>query len=865
MVPTRVGPSVAPQGLPASAPSDAAFERLKKAFESGDLDGYAEAFAPALREAERRKAAGIRDDFGMTSILLRVAGRITDESGQERVFLQVFFQNDISAMLENWRVVPVLEGGTWRIAEKEVSGTINTLYKLRLPADRAAQAGRVEIRHADFLLTFTDATVFYDNLPDFETGLIVIGEGRLLFTPSSETERHQLELRFKAPQLEDRVDSAYLRFSPSFFRSNIRIEDERPFDQQSEAGRARANQAYTLFSAGYTGSFTVENSLTGQPMTFLPQGEQVVFELKARKAGDLTYIFSPFSEDEIHLAGRNPDRIINLYSPGAEGGDLKRMFVSFGEKIDVLGYQIDVDCQPEKKYLSARARLDFTARLDDVDSLKLYLHPDLDILRVKDQDGRGLFTTQDKSRGLLYVYLLTPLAKGTTGWIEVLYRGVLDPPTPTSDALAAAQLGTTITLVGPRFETLLYSQSAHWYPSPTEDDFFLAKVRVVVPPGFTCVGNGPAVETGIVDNLRRVTALDKVGHPFFGFETKTPVKYLSFLVGRLSPIGNGDSFGPVPVEAFYASDIRLPRRTLLEESRSVLQALSAWFGPYPFEKLTVIQRQWPTAGGHSPASFVVFNELPRGADGTFALEAETPVSLGRFRVGYLAHEIAHQWWGQGVTWATYRDQWLSEGLAQFAAALYLRDKVGEGVYRGILRKFARWTSKKSRFGPVTLGTRLSHLDFDAYQAIVYDKGALTMSMLLDLVGEEAFFRGLRTFFSRHLGQAARTSDLVKAMGEAAGRNLKPFFDRWLGSHLLPEVRVAHSVQTAEGRTVLRFNVTQTGPAFVFPLWVSWVEDGKTVRRVLDVDAPTKTFDLPCQGKPGRITVDPDKVFAGKML
>jgi aminopeptidase N len=234
-------------------------------------------------------------------------------------------------------------------------------------------------------------------------------------------------------------------------------------------------------------------------------------------------------------------------------------------------------------------------------------------------------------------------------------------------------------------------------------------------------------------------------------------------------------------------------------------------------------------------------------------------------VGYLAHEIAHQWWGQGVSWASYRDQWLSEGLAQFAAALYLREKEGEDVYRDLLRKFARWTAKKSRFGPVTLGTRLSHLDFDAYQAIVYDKGALTMGMLLDLVGDQAFFRGLRGFLARHLGQAARTSDLVKAMGESAGRDLKPFFDLWLGSHLLPEIRVAHSVQTAEGRTVLRFNVTQTGPAFVFPLWVSWVEDGKTIRRILDVDATTKTFDLPCQGKPGRITIDPDKIFAGKIL
>lgn len=855
------------QSLPesASSRSDAIWEKMAKAFAAGDLDGYASSFAPAMREAERGKAASLRDDFGMRSAIFRVSGRITDEAGRERVFLQVFFQNDLSAMLENWRVVPALDDGAWRIIEKEVSGSVSTLYKLQLPTGRASLAGRVEVRHADFWLTFTDAAVFYDNLPDLETGLIILGEGRLRFSPSSETERHQLELRFKAPQLEDRVDSAYLRFSPSFFRSHVRIEGERPLDLESPAGRGRSSRASALFSDRYTDSFTVENSLTGLPMTFLPQGDQVVFDLKARRAGDLTYIFSPFAEDEIHLIGRNPDRTINLYSPGADGGDQKRMFVSFGQKIDVLRYQIDVDCQPEKLYLSARARVEFATRLDEVDSLKLFLNPNLDILRVQDQDGRRLFTTQDKSRGLLYVYLLKPQAKGDTGWIEVLYRGVLDPPVPTADVLAAGQFGDRISLAGARFETLLYSQSASWYPAPAEDDFFQAKVRVVVPPGFACVANGLAVESGIINNLSRVTALDKVGHSYFGFETRAPVKYLSFLVGRLSPIGNGPWTGPVPVEAFYASDIRLPRRTLLEESRSILKAFTAWFGPYPFEKLTVIQRQWPTAGGHSPASFIVFNELPRAADGTFSLEAETPVSLGRFRVGYLAHEIAHQWWGQGVSWATYRDQWLSEGLAQFAAVLYLRERAGEDVYRGFLRKFARWTVKKSHFGPVTLGTRLSHLDFDAYQAIVYDKGALTLGMLLDLVGEDAFFRGLRAFLERNRGQAARTSSLVKDMGEAAGRDLKPFFDRWLDSHLLPEIRVSHSFQTVGGSSVLRFNVVQAGPAFVFPLWVSWLENGKAVRRVLDVDAATKTFDLPCQGKPARITIDPDKIFPGKIL
>ncbi|MDD8027074.1 MAG: M1 family aminopeptidase [Acidobacteriota bacterium] len=849
----------------AASPYDVLWDRLSRAFEAGDLDGYTDAFVSELRTSERRRADELRSVFGMKSALFRVAGRTADPAGPERVFLQVFFQNDLSARLENWQVVPAWRDGAWRIAEKTISGGVGTLYKLRLPAGPAVRAGRVEVVHQDFRLTFTDAFVFHDNLPDLETGLIILGEGRLRFTPSSATERRQLEIRYGTPFLEDTVESAYLRFSSGYFQSRIRIEGERPLDLPPDEAEALAGRAAALFRARYGASFTVENSLTGEPMTFLPQDEQAVFELRTRRTGALTYVYSPFSEDEVHLASRDPDRIISLYSPDSDGGPLKRMFVSFDQRVDVLDYRIDVDFQPEKLYLSARARVTFVARTEAADSLRFNLHPSLDILRIQDPSGRSLFFTQDRSRGLLYVFLTVPPAKGEESWIEVLYRGVLIPPPTAVDDLAAGQVGESISSNIPRYETFLYSYSAYWYPSPAEDDFFRAGLRVVVPPGYSCVASGLAVEKGVLNNLGRVTALEKVGHPIFGFESRAPIRYLSFLVGRLAPIGNGAGTAEsVPIEAFYASDIRLPRWTLPEESRSIIRSFSDWFGPFPFEKLTVVQRQWPVGGGNSPASLVVLNELPRAADGTRLLEARTPVSLGRFRVGYLAHEIAHQWWGQGVSWATYRDQWLSEGLSQFAAILYLRDKMGEGVYRGQLKQFARWTAKKSRFGPVTLGTRLRHLDFAAYQAIVYDKSAVVLGMLLDLVGEERFIRGLRGFFERNRGRAVRTSDFVQAMGQAAERDLKPFFDRWLESHLLPEVRVAHSILTTGDTPVLRFHVTQTGPDFVFPLWVSWIENGRRVRRHLDVAAASQTIDVPCAGRPSRIAIDPDGIFPGRI-
>jgi hypothetical protein len=117
---------------------------------------------------------------------------------------------------------------------------------------------------------------------------------------------------------------------------------------------------------------------------------------------------------------------------------------------------------------------------------------------------------------------------------------------------------------------------------------------------------------------------------------------------------------------------------------------------------------------------VILNELPRTADGRLVPNPDSPVELFRYREYTIAHEIAHQWWGQAVTWDRYRDQWLSEGLAQFAAARYIRERQGERAYLAILKRSP--TRAILDFGPTTLGSRISYLDFTAYQAVVYNSG-----------------------------------------------------------------------------------------------------------------------------------------------
>ena len=244
-------------------------------------------------------------------------------------------------------------------------------------------------------------------------------------------------------------------------------------------------------------------------------------------------------------------------------------------------------------------------------------------------------------------------------------------------------------------------------------------------------------------------------------------------------------------------------------------------------------------------------------------QLNTPVNLSQWEEYFLAHEIAHQWWGQGVSYSTYRDQWLSEGLAQFAAASYLRKTYGERDFASILKLFSKWTAKKSGRGPISMGSRLSFYDFDAYQAIVYDKAALALFMLEDILGEDLFLSGLRSFFAAHAYSAASTRDFVEAMEKASGRDLTEFFRGWFESYELPEVRTEWSQEEGPEGVRLKVKVTQVKGRFEFPLWVEWTSGGRTGREMLVVRNAVEEAVLAVPGRVSRVRFNPDREVPGK--
>ncbi len=671
--------------------------RLRDALESRDMPRYLEAFAPEQREGERQALASRFEGLGMTSVLSRSSGLQTDAPGEARAFLQVLFRNAFSAMVETWQLGLAAAGGRWQVARKDVTGSLDRLFRIELPPEKAERVSAIEIQHADVRLTFTDATIFHDNVPGLETALVILGRGHVRFAPSDPVERHQLNLIYKSPVIEDRVDRAYIRCSDSFFKSRVTIsrDESRP---PVPVTRDEMDKAAAIFLKAYPRSFTIQNSLSGETLSFLPQGEEAVIEFDTAHTGALTYIYFPFSDEEVNLFDRSKNRIVSLYSPrNEEEPKTRRLFISMGERVDVQHYRIDLDFDPAQSYFSAKAAIRVLPRSESVEGMKFRFHPDLEILRVLDEKKRELFYTVDKGRKFLYVYFAETPVRDTPSRIEILYRGKLLPTPPTSDVVAQSSPGDNRFSFQAKYRTSFYTHASFWYPAPTTDDYFTSELRIIVPPEFQCVSNGELVATGRVKDTGEVAGIRNMGNATYTFRSGLPIKYMSFIVGRFNRLQEGTE--PLPLRALSSTEIVPQRKAFFDDAGDVLRSFVEWFGPYPYEGLSVVQRLWPEAGGHSPASFIVLNELPWLSDRHLVTSGDSPVDLSRWKEYFLAHELAHQWWGQGVTWGTYRDQWISEGMAQFAAAFYLRKRYGEEAFASILKKFSQWTKRSPSRGP----------------------------------------------------------------------------------------------------------------------------------------------------------------------
>jgi aminopeptidase N len=281
--------------------------------------------------------------------------------------------------------------------------------------------------------------------------------------------------------------------------------------------------------------------------------------------------------------------------------------------------------------------------------------------------------------------------------------------------------------------------------------------------------------------------------------------------------------------------------------------------PYPSFTLAVTESELP--GGHSPAYFAVLSQPALRSTLTWRND---PVHFEAYPSFFLAHEVAHQWWGQAVGWKNYHEQWISEGFAQYFAAMYCMEERGADAYLSVMRQMRRWAVSHSDQGPISLGYRLGHIrgDSRSFRAVVYNKSAVVLDMLRRLVGDPAFFRGLRRFYVESRFRKAGTDDVRRAFEAESGEELDRFFEGWIFSSDLPTISVHRQlVAGTDQGPMLHLVFEQQQPELfdlVIPVNIRYLSNRSDLHEIRVRERRTEVT-VPLNGQLKSVEPDPDHI------
>ena len=435
-------------------------------------------------------------------------------------------------------------------------------------------------------------------------------------------------------------------------------------------------------------------------------------------------------------------------------------------------------------------------------------------LRFRQQDDR------------LLVALDGEAAAGERRRIEIRYRGV------PADGFT---IGTNRHGERTFFADNWPDRAHHWLPvvDHPSDKATVAFV-VTAPSHYQVVATGAFVEAVDLGGGMRRTE----------WRSRAPIatKVMAVGVARFVRHRQGEVNG-VPVEIWvYPQDRDVGLRAFAPGPR-VLGSFERRLGDYPYAKLANVQTttRW---GGLENAGNVFYDED--------AIHSRRGIET------LIAHEIAHQWFGDAVTESDWPHVWLSEGFATYLTACYLDWTYGRGRFMGQMDAARERVLAYVAEAPDSVIVPESVPDpRRLLSPNVYQRAAWVLHMLRGQVGDGTFWKGMRTYYERFRDRNASTADFAAVMEDVSGRELEWFFDQWLRRPGVPELEVAWRFD--EAASAVELTVVQLGPTiYRLPLDVEAVlDDGRTVRGRVDVEGERTAASLPVQSRPERLRIDPD--------
>ena len=518
----------------------------------------------------------------------------------------------------------------------------------------------------------------------------------------------------------------------------------------------------------------------------------------------------------------------------------------------------DIDATIEKSgRLSGIVKTTITSAVDDLNVARLELYPTLRVAKVTDASGTPLaFIQEDKEHdSQFYVVLPHGLKMSEKFDIVTTYSG--------KDAVRNEG--------GDNYYPIA---RADWYPNKPFGEYENYDMKFHIPKGMTMVATGLPVssteENGQAVSVWKSAVPQAVAGFNFGKFKKVEGKLTQSdftvesytntnppdIVSALRNLGDADSthyFGPHTTGmALGTMDTRQFGPKALAEGQLAMDLYWRYFGPISYSRLAMTQQTAANYGQAWPG--LVYLPITYFFDTTVRHQLGYNDMYPYFRV-VASHEVAHQWWGHTVGFKSYRDQWMSEGFAEFSASIYTQminkkdDKFRE-FWRDEHEMLVQKNKEGNRpidVGPVTLGYRLmnARTGYSVPRFLIYPKGAYILHMIRMMMwqtkdGDARFQAMMHEFVSQHFNSTASTEDfkavvdkyMTASMDVAGTHTMDWFFNEYVYGTALPAYDFQSSLSDTPSGTVLNFKITQSKVSdsfdMVIPLYLE-LSDGRMLR------------------------------------
>ena len=795
-----------------------------------------------------------------------------------------------------------------------------------MDAGRVYHVRGASLSRGPIQISLEDGTIaFTQDVMGRITGASFEGEGEILLLPPNEVERRSMSLFTGMAILEERFATAYFRFNDDFaeeLRTDLRdLEDKKEFvDRWNETAKNLASADAMRLLMTFSRMLPTRGGVrdTDPSLTTMRKPDRFLHaRLQGTKLGVFDVFFDSASGEQVFAGQMRPaangesyydvwtsfplNTPATMKQPEREHAAEEEGASAVNDRVALRRFAITTEVLPPKQ-IRARAVVQCEVREGGERTLVFELSRFLQIQSVQ-LNGEAvefihnpaLQGTQLSRRGNDVVALVMPepLKTGQKFELTFVYAGEV-----------LAEAGDGLLYVGAR---------GTWYPNRGLEmaDFDL---QFSYPQGWTLVATGKQAPFA-TESIASIS-----GQQTSRWVSDRPIPVAGFNLGKYHE--STTKAGDIEVETYATQSVErdfprsqmqveviesirpnptqhprlvLPPRptpalnevTVSESAARAVQYFAERFGPFPYSHLALTQlpgresQGWPGLIFLSSYAFLDAQERER-------LHYPPPRMLLLQSVP--AHETAHQWWGDLIPWSSYRDQWYSEGLANYCALMMLQEKNSEG-FRQVMDMYRHELMEKNGdgiapmdAGPVTLGTRLLSSRFpDGYQAISYGRGAWLFHMLRTMINDapkegkastgagadEPFARALRKVRQRYEGGMISTRELLDVLAEdlppalryEGKKSLDWFLDGWVNGTSLPslELKGVKFTPKGPGATVSGTIVQKEAPQdLVTSVPIYAVLGGKRLALLGRVfaDGEESTFRLPVPAGAHKIVLDP---------